>query len=145
VVILLHALDKEQRSSIELLIVTGLPPKRLFPRACGVRYHLTHGKGVIVKFKILFASVIVASIAAPLSAQAQGVPGGIAHGVYEGGRRAGPIGAVVGGAVGGVIGGIEGVLGVDYRAYATQPAPVVHHRTVHHRKVRHRRHHYSAR
>lgn len=70
--------------------------------------------------KVLFASVIVASIAVPLAAQAQGIPGGVAHGASEGWRIAGPVGAVVGAPVGGIIGGVEGLLGVQ-PAYREQP------------------------
>jgi hypothetical protein len=96
-----------------------------------------------VKFHILFASVVAASIALPMTAQAQGVPGGIAHGMYEGNRRAGPVGAVVGGAVGGVIEGVESLLGVDpgYRAYTEEPPRVYRYRNRvrhSHRRVRHR-------
>ena len=75
-----------------------------------------------MKFQILFASVVAASIALPVVAEAQGVPGGVAHGMYEGNRRAGPVGAIVGGAVGGVIGGVEGVLGIG-PAYGTYSEP----------------------
>lgn len=95
----------------------------------------------------VIATAFLLSLSLPLAAQAQGIPGGVAHGVYEGERRAGPIGAVVGGAVGGVIGGIEGVLGVDRRYYAAEPAPYrarpprvgrarLGHRAKHHRKTR---------
>ena len=96
-----------------------------------------------MKFHILFASVVAASIAVPMAAQAQGVPGGVAHGVYEGNRRAGPVGAVVGGAVGGVIGGMEALLGVDpgYRSYTEEPPRVYRHRNRarhSYRRVRHR-------
>jgi hypothetical protein len=91
-----------------------------------------------VKLKLLFASVIVASIAAPFAAQAQGVPGGFAHGVNEGWRIAGPVGAVVGGPVGGFIGGVEGVLGVG-PAYR-EPPPRVYHRRVSRRHAHARRH-----
>ena len=80
-------------------------------------------------FKVLFASVIVASIAAPLTAQAQGVPGGFAHGASEGWRIAGPVGAVVGAPVGGVIGGVEGLLGIG-PAYQEPPPRVYRQRAV---------------
>ena len=88
-----------------------------------------------MKFHILFAVTVVASLASPLAAQAQGVPGGIAHGAYVGNQQAGPIGAVVGGAVGGVIGGVEGVLGIGptYAAYPVAEPRVYYHR----RWVRH--------
>ena len=82
-----------------------------------------------MKFHILFATAVFASIASPLAAQAQGVPGGIAYGAYEGNRRAGPLGAVVGAGVGGIIGGVEGVLGIGYRPYAAAPPRVYYHRT----------------
>ena len=89
-----------------------------------------------MKFQILFATAVFASVASPLAAQAQGVPGGIAYGAYEGGRRAGPIGAVVGAGVGGIIGGVEGVLGVGYRPYEAPPPRVYHPR----KRVTHVRH-----
>jgi hypothetical protein len=82
-----------------------------------------------VTSKLLFASVIVASIAAPLAAQAQGVPGGFVHGANEGYRIAGPVGAVVGAPVGGVIGGVEGLLGIG-PAYQEPPPRVYRQRAV---------------
>ncbi len=94
-----------------------------------------------MKFHILFAAVVIASLASPLAAQAQGVPGGIAYGVYEGNRQAGPVGAVVGGAVGGVIGGVEGLLGMQpvYAAYPERTPRVYHHRRWMRHSYRHAR------
>ncbi|HVY58271.1 MAG TPA: hypothetical protein VHA77_10520 [Xanthobacteraceae bacterium] len=97
--------------------------------------------------KLLIGGAFLAAAAVmPMTAQAQGVPGGAAHGFYEGGRIAGPVGAVVGTAVGGVIGGVEGVLGINQRYVAAEPAPVyrpvpVHPRHRYHHR-RHHRHHY---
>ena len=93
-----------------------------------------------MKLKIMFASVVAASLVLPLTAHAQGIPDGIQHGASVGSQTAGPVGAVVGGAVGGVIGGVEGLFGwgPTYVAYP-EPAPVVypHHRIRHsHRHVR---------
>jgi hypothetical protein len=93
-----------------------------------------------VKPKMMFASVITASLVLPLTTYAQGIPDGMQHGAYVGSQTAGPVGWVVGGAVGGVIGGVEGLfgLGPTYVAYP-EPAPVVypHHRIRHsHRHVR---------
>lgn len=110
---------------------------------------LNTGKGHLMKFRVLFASVAIAIVAVPVIAHAQGVPGGVANGVYEGNRRAGPVGAVVGGAVGGVIGGIEGVLGVDRQyssAVVEAPPRQYRQRRVVRKSVRHsRRVHRSAR
>jgi len=93
-----------------------------------------------VKFPILFAAAVAATLASPLAAQAQGIPDGIAHVAYVGNNTAGPVGAVDGGAVGGVIGGIEGLFGVRpvYAAYA-EPR-VYHHRRWASYTCRHRRH-----
>jgi hypothetical protein len=132
-----HAVQKLDRRRT----VAGLPRKRLYLQACG--RISSRRRDQRVKYQLLLASIVVASVAGPLVAQAQGVPGGISHGMYEGNRRAGPIGAVVGGAVGGVIGGVEGVLGLDggYRTYSDGPPRVYRYRqrVRHlHRRVRHR-------
>jgi hypothetical protein len=91
-------------------------------------------EGGSVKFHILCAGVISASLACPLAAQAQGIPDGVAHGVAVGGQAAGPIGGIVGGAVGGVLGGIGGLLGVQPASYPAPQPPVYRHH-------RHWRHH----
>jgi hypothetical protein len=88
---------------------------------CGIP---TQKKGCHVNYRILFASVVAASLVAPLAARAQGVPDGVVHGVSVGNNTAGPIGAVVGGAVGGVIGGFEGALGIHPVAYPLEPHPL---------------------
>jgi hypothetical protein len=123
-----------------------LPPNGHF---CEVKVrHLNTGKGRLMKFRVLVASVAISMLAVPVVAHAQGVPGGVAHGVYEGNRRAGPVGAVVGGAVGGVLGGIEGVLGVDRQYSSTVEVPRRHYRQrrVVRKGVRHsRRVHHSTR
>jgi hypothetical protein len=62
-----------------------------------------------VKYHILFATAVAATLALPLAARAQGIPDGVAHGGSVGMNTAGPIGAVVGGAVGGVVGGFGGI------------------------------------
>lgn len=92
-----------------------------------------------MKFNVLFASIVVATLASPLAAQAQGIPDGIVHGSYEGNRVAGPVGAVVGGAVGGVIGGVEGLFGVRPVAdvYPEEDGRLYRHR----RWIRHSYHH----
>jgi hypothetical protein len=99
-----------------------------------------------VKFHIVFASVVLASLASPLAANAQGIPGGAAHGAYVGNQAAGPVGAVVGGAVGGVIGGIEGVLGIEptYASYPVAEPRVYHHRHGVRHSYRHLRHNQSS-
>ena len=83
-----------------------------------------------MKFQIVFAAAVAASLVSPLAAQAQGIPDGVAHGAYVGNNTAGPIGAVVGGAVGGVIGGINGVLGIgpSYAAYPAEEPRAYRHR-----------------
>jgi hypothetical protein len=97
----------------------------------------TAGKDLSVKFQIVFAAIVAASLISPLAAQAQGIPDGVAHGAYVGNNAAGPVGAVVGGAVGGVIGGINGVLGIgpSYAAYPAGESRAYRHR------VRHAYHH----
>jgi len=102
------------------------------------------GRGRSVKFHILFATAVAATLALPLAAQAQGIPDGIAHGGGAVGMNtAGPIGAVVGGAVGGVVGGVEGLfgLGPTYAAYP-EDAPRAY---PHHHWVRHTYHHVHRR
>jgi hypothetical protein len=138
VLIMLHVAEKRSRQQRIYADAIVSPLKRLLRRACGISQ--SQQGDHFVKFKLLFASVIIASIATPIAAQAQGVPGGFVHGVYEGNRRAGPIGAVVGGAVGGVIGGIEGVLGVDH-AYRYPEERVERPRRIVHKRVRHARRH----
>jgi hypothetical protein len=99
-------------------------------------------EGYSVKFHMLFAGVVAASLVSPLAAQAQGIPDGVAHGAYVGNQDAGPIGAVVGGAVGGVVGGVEGLLGVgptDTSYLAEPPRPYhPHHGVRHSRRFRHK-------
>jgi hypothetical protein len=114
----------------------------LLPRSCldlgsGEFVSLKIREGGSVKFHILFAGVVSASLACPLAAQAQGIPDGVAHGVTVGAQAAGPIGGIVGGAVGGVLGGIGGLLGVQPVAYAPQP-PVYRHRHWHHHALVHK-------
>lgn len=97
-----------------------------------------------MKFHILFAGVVAASLISPLAAQAQGIPDGIAHGAYVGNQDAGPIGAVVGGAVGGVVGGVEGLLGIrptDTSYGVAEPPRVYHpHHGMRHSRRIHRTH-----
>jgi hypothetical protein len=73
-----------------------------------------------VKYHVLFATAVAATLAWPLAAQAQGIPDGVHHGGTVGMQAAGPIGAVVGGAVGGVVGGFEGLFGIG-PIYADYP------------------------
>jgi hypothetical protein len=116
--------------------VSTSPLATLLPRSCldlgsGGFVSLKIREGGSVKFHILFAGVISASLACPLAAQAQGIPDGVAHGVTVGAQAAGPIGGIVGGAVGGVLGGIGGLLGVQPVVYAPQPV-YRHHKHWHH-------------
>jgi hypothetical protein len=97
-----------------------------------------------VKYHILLAGAVAATLAMPVAAHAQGVPDGIAHGVTVGGETAGPIGAVVGGAVGGVIGGVQGVLGIHPVAYPVEPQPVYRHHRHWQRHTYHRSRHYHT-
>ena len=46
-----------------------------------------------MKFQIVFAAIVAASLVSPLAAQAQGIPDGVAHGAYVGNNAAGPLGA----------------------------------------------------
>lgn len=85
-----------------------------------------------MKFHLLYAGVISASLAFPLAAQAQGIPDGIHHGASVGMQAAGPLGGFVGGVVGGVIGGVNGALGITPAAYPGNEAPVARHPRHHH-------------
>ena len=89
-----------------------------------------------MKYYILSAAAVAATLAMPLAAQAQGIPDGIVHGAYVGNDAAGPIGGIVGGAVGGVIGGVEGLFGIGpvYASYSEGARPRLYH---HRHYVRH--------
>jgi hypothetical protein len=65
-----------------------------------------------MKFYMVLAVALVATLASPLAAQALSIPEGTAHGATVGYNTAGPVGWVVGGVVGGTIGGIQGAFGV---------------------------------
>jgi len=98
-----------------------------------------------VKFHLLCAGVISASLAFPLAAQAQGIPDGIAHGAHVGMQAAGPLGGLVGGVVGGVIGGVDGALGITPVAYPGDEQPVYRHpRHWRHHSYRHMHHKETA-
>jgi hypothetical protein len=50
-----------------------------------------------MKFRLVFALGLFASLSSPIIAQAQGLVGGAEAGAHRGNRAAGPVGAVVGG------------------------------------------------
>lgn len=75
-----------------------------------------------MRFRLMIATVVLATLAMPLMAQAQGIIRGAEEGAAAGNRAAGPVGGAVGGVVGGVgggvVGGVKGILGIPQRTGA---------------------------